>query len=52
MDYFNTVAYWEEESHDSDNINGSCLLWIIIPLLGQVSVQIEIIILISDIVRT
>ena len=38
MDYYSTIDYWEKEGHDIDNINGSCLLWTVIPLLGQVSV--------------
>ena len=32
MDCFDTNGYWEEESHDSDSVNGSCLLRIVISL--------------------
>ena len=40
MDCFDTIGYWEEQSHDSDSVNGSCLLWTVIPLLGQVRTYI------------
>ena len=36
MDCFDIIGYWEKESHGSDSSNGSCLLWIVIPLSGQV----------------
>ena len=36
MDCFDTNGHWEEESHDSNSINGSCLLRTVIPLPGEV----------------
>ena len=42
MDYSTIIGYWEEEINGIDSSSSCCLLWTIIPLSGQVSVQIEI----------
>ena len=41
MDYCTITGYWEEEVNGIDNSSSCCLLWTVIPLSGQVSVQIE-----------
>ena len=41
MDYCVTTGYWEEEVDGIDDSSNYCLLWTVIPLSGQVSVQIE-----------
>ena len=41
MDYCTVTGYWEEEVDGIDNSSSCCLLWTVIPLPGQVSVQIE-----------
>ena len=41
MDYFAIIGYWKEEINGTDNSSSCCMLWIAIPLCGQVSVQID-----------
>ena len=36
MDYLNIIGHWEGEGHGIDRINGSCMLWTIIPMPGKV----------------
>ena len=42
MDYCTVTGYWEEEVDGIDNSSSCCLLWTVIPLSGQVSVQISV----------
>ena len=41
MDYCVTIGYWEEEVDGINDSSNCCLLRTVIPLSGQVSVQIE-----------
>ena len=41
MDYSTVTGYWEEEVNGIDNNYSCCLLWTVIFLSGQVSLQIE-----------
>ena len=40
MDYHTVTDHWEEEIHGIDSSMWCNLLWTVIPLSGQVSVQI------------
>ena len=43
MDYHTVTDYWKEEIHGIDSSKCCNLLWTVIPLSGQVSVQPAII---------
>ena len=43
MDYCVVVDYWKEESYGTDNSSCCSLLWTVIPLSGQVSIDCNIV---------